>query len=468
VLLGSLEGSINGNRLGDVLYTNKVFSSVCDILKLRLLPTMKVVLIQPPSGNRSLKVPPLGLAYITAALKGAGVEVKIIDLNVENIDVNTYLAREKPEVIGISSIVTNARRALEIARQTKSILSQSFVVLGGPYPSMMGDRLLSRHEEADAIVVGEAEFTFLELVKRLQNEESLDAVASLILREGKRIKSNPQSNLIYPLDQIPFPAREELKIHLYGENAGSIFTSRGCPQQCIFCSRPVFGRKWRGHSPEYVLGEVQYLMERYGISNLSVLDDNFTFDADRAGKILDGIIAKKWKLNLYFWNGMRVDHMTKNLLSKMKKSGCTAINFGVESVEPNVLSFIRKGVSLDQVKRAVKLTRQQGIHANIFLMLGLPGDNAKIVGRIMEFIEKVHVDGVHLSIATPILGTEFWDWVEKNGCWLDYDKEELLDWPIDDVEESYPVFETSDFTADERIKTYRKTRYILKKKGLLI
>jgi anaerobic magnesium-protoporphyrin IX monomethyl ester cyclase len=436
--------------------------------ELRLLHTMKVVLIQPPSGNPSMKVPPLGLAYITAILKRNDIEVKIIDLSVENINLGTYLAHEKPEVIGVSSIVTSARKALEIAKQSKTILPQSFVILGGPYPSMMGEQLLTRHEEIDATIVGEAELTFTELIKRLSNGESLDAVGGLILRIENRIKSNPKSNPIYPLDQIPYPAREELKIQLYKENAGSIFTSRGCPQQCIFCSRPVFGRKWRGHSPNYVLREIQQLREYYGISNLSVLDDNFTANLDRAEKILDNIIAKKWKLNLYFWNGMRVDHITKNLLAKMKKAGCTTINFGVESVNPDVLSLIKKAVTIDQVEKAVKLTREQRIRANIFLMLGLPGDNVKVVDKILEFVRKVHVDGVHLSMATPLLGTEFWDWVDKNGCWLDYDREELLDWPIDDVEESYPVFETSDFTAVERFKAYRKTRNLLKKRGLLI
>jgi len=429
---------------------------------------MKIALIQPPSGTPSLKVPPLGLGYITAVLKRNQVEAKIIDLNIENIPLSTYLSLEKPEIIGISSIVTNARQAIEIAKQSKSILPRSFVVMGGPYPSMMGDRLLTGHREVDAAVFGEAEFTFLELVKRLQDGKSLDAVEGLIFREDDRIKSNQMSNPIYPLDKIPYPAREELKMHLYGENAGSIFTSRGCPQQCIFCSRPVFGRKWRGHSAEYVLKEIEHLRKHYEISTLSVLDDNFTVDLDRAEKILDGIIAKKWKLAIYFWNGMRVDHITKDLLLKLKKAGCTAINFGVESVDPDVLSFIRKGVSLNQIEQAIKLTRELGIIANIFLMLGNPGDNVKVVDKIRKFVEKVHVDGVHLSMATPLMGTKFWDWIETNGQWLDYDHEELLDWPIDDTDESYPVFETSDFSADERIEAYRKTRNLLKKKGLFL
>jgi anaerobic magnesium-protoporphyrin IX monomethyl ester cyclase len=429
---------------------------------------MEIALIQPSSGTPALKVPPLGLGYIAAVLKRSHIEAKVIDLNVEDISLSTYLSREKPEVVGVSSIVTNAHQALEIAKNTKSILPKSFVVLGGPYPSMMGDRLLARHKEVDATLVGEAEFTFPGLIKRLRNGESLDDVEGLIFREGDEIKSNSPSNPIDPLDQIPYPAREELKMPLYGENAGSIFTSRGCPQECIFCSRPVFGRRWRGHSPDYVLGEIQHLREHYGISNLSVLDDNFTVDSDRVERILEGIIAKKWKLNLYFWNGMRVDHMTRNLLLKMRKAGCTAINYGVESVDPDVISFIRKGVSLDQVEKTIKLTREIGIRANIFLMLGNPGDTAKVADKIMAFVGKVHVDGVHLSMATPLLGTKFWDWVEKNGYWLDYDREELLDWPIDDVEEAYPVFETPDFTADERIKAYRRTRHLLQEKELLI
>jgi anaerobic magnesium-protoporphyrin IX monomethyl ester cyclase len=429
---------------------------------------MKIVLIQPQSGNPSLKVPPLGLAYIAAVLKSNHVEAKIVDLNVENVDLATYLSREKPEIIGVSSTVTNARNALEIAETSKRILPRSFVVMGGPYPSMVGNRLLVRHSEVDAALTGEAEFSFVELVKRLQDGKPLDAVEGLIFRKETRIISNPPPKPISPLDQIPYPAREELKMRLYGENAGTIFTSRGCPQQCVFCSRPVFGRRWRGHSPEYVLEEIEQLMKEYDMSTLSVLDDNFTVDLERAEKILDGIIAKKWTLAIYFWNGMRVDHMTKQLLTKLKKAGCTAINFGVEAVDPDVIEGIKKGVSLEQIEQAIKLTSELGIRANVFLMIGNPGDTAESADNIIGFVDKMHVDGVHLSMATPLMGTGFWDWVEKNGQWLGYDREELLDWPIDDTEESYPVFETSDFSADERVRAYRKTRNSLREKGLLL
>lgn len=429
---------------------------------------MNVVLIQPPSGNADLKVPPLGLAYITSMLKKNNIETKIVDLNAENINIGTYLSNEKPEIVGISSIVTNASKALEIAKTAKKVVPQSFVTMGGPYPTMIGEQLLTRHKEVDAVVMGEAEYSFLELVKTLQNGKKLESVQGLEFREDNKIKSNPQPNYIYPLDQIPYPAREELKMQLYGENVATIFTSRGCPQQCIFCSRPVFGRRWRGHSPDYVLKEIEQLVDTYKVSNLNVLDDNFTVDMDRAENILDGIIAKKWKLSIYFWNGMRADHVTNELVVKLKKAGCTAINFGVESVDPEVIDFIRKGVSLEQIEDAIKVTREHGIRANMFLMLGNPGDTVKSVDKIKKFVEKVQVDGIHLTMATPLRDTKFWDWVENNGSWLGYDQEELVDWPVDDTDEAYPVFETSDFSADERVKAYRKTRKFLEEKGLLL
>ena len=151
---------------------------------------MNVVLIQPPSGNADLKVPPLGLAYITSMLKKNNIETKIVDLNAENINIGTYLSNEKPEIVGISSIVTNASRALEIAKTAKKVVPQSFVAMGGPYPTMIGEQLLTRHKEVDMVVMGEAEYSFLELVKTLQIGKSLESVQGLKFREGNKITHN--------------------------------------------------------------------------------------------------------------------------------------------------------------------------------------------------------------------------------------------------------------------------------------
>jgi anaerobic magnesium-protoporphyrin IX monomethyl ester cyclase len=428
---------------------------------------MKSVLIQ-PAGNSLFHVPPLGLGYVAAVLKQRGFDIEVFDLNVESSALDDFLSVERPSVLGVSCGIGNARQAFEVIWKVKTCFPGCFVVLGGPYPSLMGEALLVRHSDVDTAVMGEGELTVVEFFERFQNGQGLSDVDGLVFRDGKTVKRNPLRLPVEPLDCLPFPARENLPMQLYGENAGVIFTSRGCPYQCVFCSRPVFGRKWRGHSPEYVLAEIEHLIRRYGVSCVSFLDDNFAFELERAEKILDEIIARKWKLSLYFWNGIRVDSITEELLRKMRKAGCTAINFGVESVDPDVLAKLKKGISLDQVEKAVKLTRDVGIKTNVFLMVGNPCDTVKIVEKIENFVERVKVDGVHVSMATPIPGTELWSWVEKNGRWLGYDRDELLDWPIDDVADAYPVFETSDFTVEERIQAYRKIRQLFSRKGLLV
>jgi radical SAM superfamily enzyme YgiQ (UPF0313 family) len=429
---------------------------------------MRALLIQPFSNNQ-FPVPPLGLGYLAAMLEKRGFEVKIIDLNVESPRaLEEHLSRKRPEVVGVSCTVGNARRAFTVVSKVKSHFPECFVVVGGPYASIMGENVLARHWEIDAAVAGEGETTLVELMERLHCKQGLNDVNGLIFRDGSKTRSNPPRDPVEPVDTLPFPDREKLPMKFYRENAGVLFTSRGCPYQCVFCSRSVFGRRWRGHSPEYVLREIEHLVKHYGVTGLSFLDDNFTFDLDRAEKILEGIIAKKWKLSLYFWNGIRVDSINEGLLTKMKKAGCTAINYGVESVDPEVLAKIAKGITMDQVHKTIRLTRAAGIKANVFLMVGNPGDTAKVFDKITKFVERVKVDGVHLSLATPIPGTEFWSWVNKNGRWLGHDRIELLDWPIDDIEDAYAVFETLDFTAKQRTEAFRKTRKYLAEKKLLL
>ena len=429
---------------------------------------MKALLVQ-PVGKSLLPVPPLGLGYLAAVLEERGFEVKIIDLNVESSTVlEEFLSHELPEVVGVSCAIGNVRQAFAVVNKVKSDFPQCFVVAGGPYVSIMGEAMMVGHREIDSLVLGEGEVTFVELMERLRSNQDLNGVEGMVFRDGYKITSNYSRDPVEALDGLPFPAREKLPMGLYGENAGVLFTSRGCPFQCIFCSRSVFGRRWRGHSPEYVLSEIEYLRKHYGISKLSFLDDNFTFDLDRAEKIFDGMIAKKLNLSLYFWNGIRVDSVTKGLLSKMKRAGCIAINYGVESADPEILTRIKKGITLDQVDKAIRMTREAGMRANVFLMIGNPGDSAKVVDNIKKFLGRVKVDGVHLSLATPIPGTEFWRWANQNGHWLAYDQKELLDWPIDDAKDAYPVFETPEFTAEQRKEAFQDTRKYLTKNRLLL
>ena len=245
---------------------------------------MKSVLVQ-PAGNSLFRVPPLGLGYVAAVLKQRGFDVEVLDLNVDSSALDEFLSVERPSVVGVSCGIGNERQAFEVVWKVKTCFPGCFVVLGGPYPSFMGEEMLARHSDVDAAVMGAGESTIVEFFERFQNGQGLCDVDGLVFRDEKKVKRNSPRKPIEPLDGLPFPARETLPMELYGENAGVMFTSRGCPFQCVFCSRSVFGRKWRGHSPEYVLAEIEHMRKQYAISCVSFLDDNFAFDFEKTLKV---------------------------------------------------------------------------------------------------------------------------------------------------------------------------------------
>jgi anaerobic magnesium-protoporphyrin IX monomethyl ester cyclase len=195
---------------------------------------MRVVLVQ-PLGDSQFPVPPLGLGYLAAVLERRGFNVKIIDLNVESSSAfEEHLSRERPEVVGVSCAVGNAREAFAVVSKVKDHFPECFVVVGGPYASIMGEEMLVRHLEIDAAVAGEGEATLVELMERLQSKQGLNDVNGLIFRYGSKTRRNPSRDPVEALDSLLLPDREKSPMKLYRENAGVLFTSRGCPYQCVF------------------------------------------------------------------------------------------------------------------------------------------------------------------------------------------------------------------------------------------
>ncbi len=142
---------------------------------------------------------------------------------------------------------------------------------------------------------------------------------------------------------------------------GVILTSRGCPYQCTYCNSSVFGKKFRARSPENVLQELDLLVNDFGIRQLDVLDDNFSLDIPRAEAILDGIIARGYKLLINLQNGVRADGINERIVHKMKLAGVFKVGVGVESGDVRILAGIKKNLSLDKAKEAFRMFRKEGI-----------------------------------------------------------------------------------------------------------
>ena len=201
----------------------------------------------------------------------------------------------------------------------------------------------------------------------------------------------------------------------------TLITSRGCPFSCRFCSiHPVYGRKWRARSPENVIKEMKFWYDQYKVTHFEFEDDNLTLDSNRAVKIFEEIIRWGVPVSWAALNGVRVDTLSKEIISLMKKSGCVQLNLAVESGNQTVLSLMDKRLSLDKVEEVAEHCGQVGIKAAAFLLVGYPGETNKSFKETIHYFCKLRKLGLHASIPLIInayRGTALFDECRENG-WL--------------------------------------------------
>ena len=301
---------------------------------------LRILLINPYQRTKYPQ-PPLGLAMIAAVLMENGYEVKILDLPALGLFENslpTIIHQEKPDVVGITAMTSTISSAVSTAKKVKETNSNIAVVLGGAHATILPEETLKNAPEVDIIVRGEGEQTTLELVKVLEeNPSSINQVLGVTYREGARIKSNPSRPLILDLDALPFPAFHLLPMGKYrlhppfGRRSPvmPIITSRGCPYRCIFCSKSVFGRKYRSNSPDYMINEIQLLVEKFGVKEIKFYDDAFTLDKKRVVSFCTQL--KERGIGIPWTCETRVNLVDEELLRIMNNSGCYMIEYGVES-----------------------------------------------------------------------------------------------------------------------------------------
>lgn len=207
---------------------------------------------------------------------------------------------------------------------------------------------MEKNVAVDAVVIGEGENTLTEVVESLGKRNIFEGLKGVAYKYQDQIIHNQPRPLIENLDDIPFPAYHLLprlkryKSRSRAEPVGYIFTSRGCPSQCTFCSRN-FGTFWRPHSANRVVDEISYLVKEHRVRQIDILDDNFTLDINRAAEILDLLAHRRMGIAINLQSGVRVDSVNKELLLKMKKAGVFKIAFGIESGDQNILKKIKKG-----------------------------------------------------------------------------------------------------------------------------
>jgi len=392
----------------------------------------KFLLIYPPytlkevfgklSGVGSMQQP-LGIGYLGAVLEQSGCQVKIIDAPPLGWGIKRIVAEAKkflPDFIGISASTVDFNKAVKLARTLKKSAKVP-IIIGGPHVTALPKEVMD-FSCFDIGVIGEGEETLVEVVQASMKKGSLRKVAGIVFRDKRKIVRTSPRPFIKNLDNLPFPARHLMPpLSVYHPTpatyrkfpVGTMITSRGCPYQCTFCSREVFGNQWRFRSPESVVREMAVLISEFGAAEIRLWDDTFNADPERVLAICRLIIKK----GLDFpWTCLaRVDQVSQPMLALMKKAGCWQISYGIESGNEKILVSTNKGITKKMVKEAVEATARVGIQSFGFFILGLPGETKETMAETIEFAKSLSLNAANFTMATPYPGTELWALAKKRG-----------------------------------------------------
>lgn len=404
---------------------------------------LKILLINPPADNATVTTvgwkliaedigafPPISLMYIAASLmKSSRHEVVLVDSVFERLTINDVARKVynfMPDLVGITSFTPIFYDVMEVAKAVKAINSKIHVSLGGAHTNVYPFETIEK-PEIDSIVLGEGEYIFPALADALASNDDLNKVKGLVIKTRDGIVKTGEPGYIEDLDKLPFPNFELLPYRKYfsaigsGKPVGTICSSRGCPHSCSFCCKPH--KTYRMRSPANVVDEMKLYYDR-GIDEFFFFDDMFNVTAKRVISISEEILLSGMRTTWSFRG--RVDAVSRDMLSIAKKAGCKQILFGVEAATDEGLKAIKKGITIDQAKTAVKLTREAGIESSTNWIIGFPHDKSKKdVDRLIKFACKLNSDYAQFNVLVPYDRTEIFEQGVQKGVlnknfWRDY------------------------------------------------
>lgn len=434
---------------------------------------MKILFIQPSDSHvdGSLKggvwhAPPLGIASLAAFLRERKHISKIIDLAIDKKDLTNVCKEFNPDYVGFSVTTPLLSEANILAKKLKETFPDLKIIFGGPHPSTDIEGVL-KQDFVDFIVFGEGELTLAELLE----SKPLSEIKGMAYKEGREIRINPPRELIKDLDSLPIPAYDLLNIYKYPDHPLSIsrpnisiITSRGCPFGCTYCNKSVFGRTFRKMSYKKVVDQMEYLINRYGIKEFQIVDDVFTIDKERVKNICKEILRRELKIKWMTPNGVRADSLDLDTLKIMKQAGCHYLYLGIESGSPKILERIKKGITLEEVQKTVRMINKTEIHVGAFFMFDLPDETVEDIQQTIDFAKSLKLDSVKFGIMVPLPGTEIFEEFKRKGFIKNFDYSTYF-WHKE------PVFETDLLSKEIVFKYYKKSyrefylrpRYVLRK-----
>ncbi|PIU68056.1 MAG: hypothetical protein COS84_02050 [Armatimonadetes bacterium CG07_land_8_20_14_0_80_40_9] len=384
-----------------------------------------VILIMPPNNftdmikvrnnqkNKGFYVnyPPLGLAYLAAVLERENFKVKIIDAVTSLMgeeDILKTVSEERPKVVGITVTTPTLIVVYSLVQRLKEIAPQMVIVLGGPHISAQPE--IISFLKAEFGFRGEAEEGLPKLVKSIVEEktctQAFHNIPGLVWMCDREVRMNSHY-VLSKLDSLPFPARHLLDNGRYinptcSAKTTSLITIRGCPYNCLFCSRAV-REGYNERSVDNVIEEIREVVKILGIEYITLMDETFTQNRKRVEEIVGKI--KENKLNFKWACQTRVNLIDKELIKAMHDAGCVNLSFGVESSSERIRELLKKPPSKKDYENVVKWSREIGMETNAYYMFGHPTETLSDLKETINFALSLNSDYASFNLTTIFPGS---------------------------------------------------------------
>lgn len=400
---------------------------------------MKMLLINPPIREWARpNVFPLGLGYIASVLRGDGFDVEVMDINAHRWsreEVEARIAAASFDVAGIGAIVTVYSYVKWLIEIIKKHHPDKKIVIGGSVGTSIPHIILGK-TAADIVCMGEGEATAVDLMHALQKEGDLQGVDGIWFRDKEgNIVRNRKRKPIRNLDILPWPSWDLFPLDIYLKNpvgapnrnkwidgsatessslSMNINGARGCPYQCIYCYHDFMGQGYRLRSPESIIREMKFFYDVHGVTYFHFTDDEYCLKKNFLYEFCNRI-KSEFKNDITWGCAGRVNLMTEDLVKTMADAGCVLIGYGIESGSQKMLDVMKKGVTVEESKKAVRLTQKYLGWADCSFMVGTPGENRETIQETIDFCKELDLAPEVIFFMTPYPGTELYRMALESG-----------------------------------------------------
>lgn len=374
-----------------------------------------------------LATPPMGIMYLAAYLRERfDLEIVLINQREENLAVDEIIRQARgfdPDVIGFGAITTAVHDLAELTRKAREALPRALVLVGGPHVSAFREKVLE-DTDAHVAVLGEGERTFEAILHARLGGDDFSEIPGLIWRapDGEIVSNPGHTLMIEDLDTLPFPAYDLIDLRKYWKlqsmppivrrRYASLLSSRGCPYQCMWCHN-IFGKRFRRHSPERIVEEIDRHIRTWGIDDVEFLDDIFNLDKKRVVEFCELAQRRNLKFKIAFPNAVRTDILTQDVVDALVDTGMYFSSFALEAGSPRVQEYTGKRLDIPKFLKGVEMAVDRGVFANGFVMLGFPTETEEDLRQTLDVAVNSRLHTASFFTVMPFPNTRLYDEVMR-------------------------------------------------------